>query len=64
MSDGGAFGSVPVIGNVFEILQSVGAILWRLRRDLIADAIFRVDPKRGEVWKLPLSDTNRFCAIS
>ena len=32
--------------NILKILQSVRAILRRLRRDLIADSILWVDPKR------------------
>ena len=46
MIDGGAAGSVPVIGMFSKILQRVRAVLRRLSCDLITDMILWVYPKR------------------
>ena len=32
--------------------------------DLVADTVLGSTQNVGEVWKLPLSETNRFCAMS
>ena len=51
-------------GSVHQRLQRVDTILRRLHGNVVADAGSGFTQKVGAVWKLQLSDTSRFCAMS